>query len=112
MSVVCPHGAVRHAITIRVDQAATKKAGLKWESVDWSKPTKQIATEMNVEPSLVSLWRGKLAPETKRAAKAQETPVRKKWWGDVDWSQSDTEIAKEKGKSRTTVIYHRGKRPK
>lgn len=110
MSVVCPHCELRHSITIAVTEGATRRAGLKWQTVDWEKSTKQLAQEMKVNPSLVSLWRRKLAPHTARREKiAAERAAKPKWWLSADWSKSDVEIARDHGKSRPTVFYHRQK---
>ena len=75
---------------------------IDWDKVDWSKPTQQIATELNTNPSYVSGKRRKYAPET--IGKTRDSV-----WPKVDWNKRNVDIAKEIGATQALVATQRRK---
>lgn len=75
---------------------------IDYKLVDWTKPTSQLAKELNCHKSAIAFARRKYAPDTVR-------PKRVIDWSKVDWSRSTTEIAKELGVSPTNLSQVRKK---
>lgn len=83
----------------------SRKDSKRWDSVDWAKATKEIAQELGVTGSLVSLMRAKRAPETLLIRKnAKKKHNREKYdWLNVDWNKTNAQICRELGASKVSV---------
>lgn len=83
--ITCPHCGKR--IAMRVGRALEK--GRDWESVDWSRPTTEIARKMRSSVSTVSQMRNRYAPETMERRKPTATVD----WAAVDWRRPTADLA-------------------
>jgi hypothetical protein len=101
LSVICPHCGGRHPVSISVEQGAENRKHQRWGSVNWDRPTSDIAKEMGVTQTTVSQVRRRLAPDTMQPRpKAFD-------WSRIDWSMRNRDIALETGKSPATVSAKR-----
>ena len=72
---------------------------IKWESIDWTMRSIDIARLLNVTIDTVSRRRRQLAIDT--------LSHRFRDWQNVDWSKTNKQLAIELGKSYNTVAKHR-----
>jgi len=74
---------------MRIIRIASAKIDIDWNSVDWSKNTREIARSLNVSEGTVWNYRRLYAPDTIKKLNFD--------WGDVDWSKTNQEISLEFG---------------
>lgn len=78
-----------------------RKPDVDWGTVDWSKPTWQLAKDLERSPARISAQRRKYAPHT-----VARKPVVANW-SKVDWSKSTWQLAEDLGVSGPYVAAQR-----
>lgn len=74
-----------------------------WLSVDWTKTTQQLVSEMQVSKTSVIYWRKKLDPATL----GKRLPER--LWAVVGWEKATSKIARALGVTKSAVAQQRKK---
>jgi hypothetical protein len=78
-----------------------------FDSVDWSRPTADIARDLGVDPNYISHRRRHYAPDTIQKQKPHK-PTGIDWGSPlIDWTQSDREIAEHFGIKDLTIVHGR-----
>jgi len=102
--------AIEHDVDPRSVHIARIRLGLltpkprqksRWENVDWSQPSQQIADELGVSYNAVEYQR-----KMRGAAGVKTLTI----WDRCDWEMDNVAIAKETGKTLGAVAYQRRKR--
>lgn len=84
------------------DKPDTPSNLIDWTAVDWSKRTCDIAAELEVLPTRVSLMRARHAPDT--LAKIGKTD-----WSQVDWSLTNKQLQEKYDVTKQCVANRRAK---
>ncbi len=76
-----------------------------WEAIDWNRPAKEIAEQMNCRPSLIYAWAKTLGKKLPAQPRGNDSRVED--WANVDWDKSNAKIAEDLGFSRQWIAVMR-----